>query len=677
MGETSPMTHNGKVRFGPFEFDPTMGELRKHGIRVKLQTKPLAMLSALVEKPGEVVPREQLRLRLWPAEPYVDFEAGLNTAAKRLRDALSDSADEPRYVETIPRTGYRFIAVLDKQHAPAPAVTAAPAAPRSRIVPILGAALTGAIALIVWLAMRQPSPPPEFRQVSFRKGQVVSARFAPDGQTVLYTLQNGAGRRVYASSLFGPESREIAGAEGSIVSVSKSGEMALIRASGLSPLGGGTLWRMPVNGGGAIEVDRNIFSADWAPDGSQLAVARATGGTVQLEYPPGKVLYKTSGYLTSVRFRPDGREIAFVHHPLRHDEAGSIEIVDLEGHARVLSKNWTVVGALSWHRPSGELWFSAARQGELRSVWAITASGGAVRRVLPGAGNLSVSDVSPDGRALVGRGGSRLEMAAASVESPEARDISWLDWSSVKDVSRGGESVLFEENGDGVAGKSVVFLHQRADQSTLKLGNGMAMALNSDASEALVLDDSDRKVLRMIPIGPGKPRELPRSGLTFQWARFYPDGKSMVALASRGQEPLRLYKVGVADGQSVPIAPPGMVRNTAVSPDGSTVAALCADGKLRLYPAGEVVPAEEPLAPILWTRNGIIVQHTSAYTSVPARLSVIDPKSGRTRPFAMVDPGDRFGVNAITRVVMAPDARHWAFSYRRTNGELFLSDRLR
>lgn len=670
------MTPNGKVCFGPFEFDPTMGELRKHGIRVKLQTKPLAMLSALVERPGEVVPRDQLRMKLWPEEPYVDFEAGLNTAVKRLRDALSDSADEPRYVETIPRTGYRFIAVLDKPVAPAPATNAAPP-PKPRGVPILGAALACAIGVIVWLALRQTPSLPEFRQISFRKGQVVSARFAPDAQTILYTLQSGAERRVYASNLLGPESREITGADGSLVSVSKSGEMALIRPTGLTPLGGGTLWRMPVNGGGAIEVDRNIFSADWAPDGSQLAVARATGGTVQLEYPSGKVLYKTSGYLTSVRFRPDGREIAFVHHPLRHDEAGSIEIVDLEGHARVLSKNWNVVTALAWQPPSGDLWFSAARQGELRAIWAIPVSGGPVQRVLPGAGNLSIADISADGRVLVGRGGSRLEMAVSGSDSREAQDISWLDWSSVKDVSRGGEVVLFEENGDGVAGKSVVFLHRRADKSTVKLGTGMAMALNSDASEALVLDDTDRTVLRMIPIGPGKPRDLPRSGLTFQWARFYPGGKAMVALAGRGQEPLRLYKVGVEDGRAVPIAPPGMVRNTAVAPDGSEVAALCADGKLRLYPSGDSVPADEPLAPILWTRDGIIVQHTSAYTSVPAKLSVVDPKTGAIRAFAMVDPGDRFGVNAITRVVMAPDARHWAFSYRRTNGELFLSDRLR
>ncbi len=671
------MAQNGKLRFGPFEFDPSAGELRKHGTRIKLQTKPLAMLSALVERAGEVVPREQLRLKLWPEEPFVDFEAGLNTAAKRLRDALSDSADEPRYVETIPRTGYRFIATLDKPKAPPPPAAVQPApVPRSRMLPVLGASLASAVALIVWLALRQAPAPPKFRQVSFRKGQVVSARFAPDGQTILYTLQDGAARRVYASSLFGPESREIPSSEGSLVSVSRNGEMALIRPSGLTPLGGGTLWRMPVNGGGSIEADQNIFSADWAPDGSQLAVARAIGGTVQLEYPSGRVLYRTSGYLTSVRFRPDGREIAFVHHPLRHDDAGSVEIVDLEGHARVLTKNWTVVTSLSWHRASGELWFSAARQGELRAIWAIPIAGGTVRRVIPGAGNLWVSDISPDGRALVGRGGSRLEMAAGSLDSPTAEDISWLDWSSVKDVSRGGELVLFEENGDGVAGKSVVFLHRRSDKSTVRLGSGMAMALNHDGTEALVLDDTDRTALRMLPIGPGKPRDLPRSGLTFQWARFYPGGRSMIALASQGEEPLRLYKVSVEGAHAIPIAPPGMVRNTSVSPDGSTVAALCADGKLRLYPAGDEVPSTEPLAPILWTPDGIIVQHSSAYTSVPARLSVIDPKSGALRQFAKLDPGDRFGVNAITRAVMSPDARHWVFSYRRSNGELFLSDRL-
>ena len=101
---------NQLIRFGVFEVDPRSGELRKKGFRVKLQDQPLQVLLAVLEKPGEVVTREELRSKLWPADTFVDFEHGLNAAMKRLRDALGDTAENPRYIETLPRRGYRFIA---------------------------------------------------------------------------------------------------------------------------------------------------------------------------------------------------------------------------------------------------------------------------------------------------------------------------------------------------------------------------------------------------------------------------------------------------------------------------------------------------------------------------------------------------------------------------------------
>src|SRR6266496_3818832 len=100
------------VRFGPFEFDGSSGELRKEGIRIRLQPRPVAILRTLLEEPGAVVSRDELRRRLWPEDTFVDFEGGLNTAVNRLRLALRDSADHPRYIETLSRTGYRFIGQL-------------------------------------------------------------------------------------------------------------------------------------------------------------------------------------------------------------------------------------------------------------------------------------------------------------------------------------------------------------------------------------------------------------------------------------------------------------------------------------------------------------------------------------------------------------------------------------
>jgi len=105
------------VRFGVFEVNPKTGEARKHGIHIKLQGQPLQILNMLLERPGEVVTREEMRRRLWPADTFVEFEHSLNSAVKKLRAALGDSADHPRYVETLPRVGYRFIAPVEKQAA--------------------------------------------------------------------------------------------------------------------------------------------------------------------------------------------------------------------------------------------------------------------------------------------------------------------------------------------------------------------------------------------------------------------------------------------------------------------------------------------------------------------------------------------------------------------------------
>lgn len=106
--------HAQRVRFGAFEADLRSGELRKHGMKIKLQDQPFQILAMLLECPGEIVPREELRHKLWPADTFVDFDVGLNTAIKRLRDALGDSAESPRYVETLPRRGYRFVAAVER-----------------------------------------------------------------------------------------------------------------------------------------------------------------------------------------------------------------------------------------------------------------------------------------------------------------------------------------------------------------------------------------------------------------------------------------------------------------------------------------------------------------------------------------------------------------------------------
>ena len=141
---------DGRVRFGAFEADFHAGELRKSGLKVKLHTQPLAVLELLLERPGEVVTREELRQRLWGADTFVDFEQGLNKAINKLREALGDQADNPRYIETMPRRGYRFVSPVTKQQSTLALVPKPEQKTRNTTIPI---AIAAGVAVLIALAV--------------------------------------------------------------------------------------------------------------------------------------------------------------------------------------------------------------------------------------------------------------------------------------------------------------------------------------------------------------------------------------------------------------------------------------------------------------------------------------------------------------------------------------------
>src|SRR5260370_10392187 len=125
-----------KVVFGPFEYDDLSGDLSKYGTRLRLQGKPLKILSFLVNRPGQIITRDELQRHLWEGTTFVDFEQGLNSAVNKLRQTLGDSADQPRYVETLPGRGYRFIAPIQRASTNAVLEMAAPAPLRIEPKPI-------------------------------------------------------------------------------------------------------------------------------------------------------------------------------------------------------------------------------------------------------------------------------------------------------------------------------------------------------------------------------------------------------------------------------------------------------------------------------------------------------------------------------------------------------------
>ena len=670
------------VQFGPFEVNLQTGELRKQGIRIRLQPKPWQVLRTLLENPGTVVTREELRSRLWPEDTFIDFESGVNTAINRLRLALSDSADHPRYIETLSRSGYRFIGHI---HTLPPVPTSIVEVPSPRKSSWYARLLRPAVvllglAIVVFGALRfQPAARNiQYRQVTFRRGQVAGARFTSDQQAIVYAAQwDKDPRQFYLAASDSPTARAL-GFEGfSLAAVSKSGELALLRSGGTANITGGTLYRVAINGGPTQHVDHNIFGADWSADGSRLAIVRVVAGEQQLEYPLGHILYRTAGWLSNVRIAPLDGAVAFIDHPVRHDDAGAVKIVDLAGSVRTLSDGWANLSGMAW-KNTGELWFTATRDHTPRSLWSVTTDG-RLRAVGQAPGMLTLRDIARDGRLLLTIEARRLEIAGWIAGDPGERTLSLTDWSRVQQLSADGGLLLFDESGEGAGPHTLSYLRRTRTGEIVRLGEGVAQALTADGSAALLLSES-RTRLRLVPTSGGAGRDLPASGLQYQWARLFPAGDRLLALANRPKQPLRLWVQSVADGSATELTGPLMVRNAAVAPDGKTVAILTPEGQLTIYTIGSaaprVIPADEPLAPIRWSRDGewLFVQHLRSNVQASSEVSRLRIATGERVHWKTLAPQDAIGVNSITGVVIADDERSYAYSYRRVLSDLFVAD---
>src|SRR5215467_7954162 len=673
------------VQFGPFELDRSAGELRKQGTRIRLQPKPMQILCALVERPGRIVTRDELKARLWPDDTFVDFESGLNTAVNRLRIALGDSAEQPRYVETEARNGYRFIAPTRLKPEPAVRVVAPSTPPeppkeRRHLVRWWAVAAIGlvAIGVVASVRLRLPRPPIAFRQITFRRGQVSGARFAEGSRSILYAAQwENEQRRIYQAHVGDPVSR-LLGFEGlSLAAVSRTGELAVLRSGGTMNIRGGTLSRVTVNGGLTQPIAENIFGADWSSDGTRLALVRVVAGAQQLEFPEGRVLYHTSGWISSVRVSPGDDAIAFIEHPVRHDDAGSIRLVDTRGNATTLAADWASASGLAW-KDHDDIWFTAARDNAPRSVWAVRRDC-KVRSVGQAPGVLTLRDIAQDGRVLLSVESRRLEMAGAIAGEAHERSFSLTDWSRVQQLSPDGALLLFDESGEATGWRPVAYIRNTRSGEIVRLREGLAQGLDPTGASAVVLSE-DRTKLWKVPVAGGAGTELPSSGLVYQWARPFPDGTRLLALANLPQQPLGLYIQNLQTGTANPLTGPLMVRNAAVSKDGSTVAILNPAGKLLLYATSggppRTIASDEPLAPIRWSKDGqwLYVIHLRSSVQSSAQVSRLRIATGEIHPWKVLRPADTTGVNSITGVTIADDEKSYVYSYRRVLSDLYLAE---
>ena len=537
-----------------------------------------------------------------------------------------------------------------------------------------------------------PLQPPLYRQLTFRRGSIRSARFAPDGQTILYSAAwQGNPTDVFTARPEAPESRSMGLSHTQLMSVSATAEMAVLLNS--KAVGAwvsmGTLARAPLSGGAPREVLEQVQWADWSPDGNSQAVVRDIGGRNRLEYPIGKPLYQTGGWIGHPRVSPKGDYIAFADHPLQGDDSGSLAIVDMAGNKKLLSAQWFTIQGLAWAPNGKEIWFTASKSGTDRTLYA-TSLDGQERIVarLPGA--LMLLDIAKDGRVLLVRADWRRELLGLFANDPKQHELSWLDYTYPSDLSADGKTLLFDEEGGGGAldySKSsgltyAVYIRKTDGSPAVLLGEGGAVSLSPDGKWAIAQTQESPSQFRLLPTGAGEPRDLTKDNINHSWAHWFPDGKRILFAADEPGKGVRFYVCDLGSGKSEPISPEGVNGTSfAISPDSQNVVGIGPDKKGYLYPTAggdsRVIPGINPgEQPITFSTDGRAL-YIYQPGELPARVYHLDVQTGQRTLWKELMPYDPAGVENIGPILMTPDAKTCVFGYHRMLADLYLVEGLK
>ena len=556
--------------------------------------------------------------------------------------------------------------------------------PVRRRWPIAWLLLAPAVAGAMFFAGKRAGrvTPPEFKQLTYRRGTIWNARFAPDGRIVYAASWDGAPSTIFE------ESHSLGLTEADILAISRSGQMLVsLHRHNTGPFQrAGTLAQMSVDGNSAPrELTNDVREADWTPDEKEMMVVRDVGGHSRIELPIGHVLYETSGWVSSARVSRDGSRVAFLDHAILNDDGGVVAEVDRGGRKKVVSGPYQTLAGLAWS-PRDEVWFSGSRGGSNRSLFA--AGGPGHDRILARvAGSVTLHDIAADGRAIVTQDIFRVRLFA-SRNGEKERELTWLDWSVAGDVTRDGREVVFTEAGEGGGPGYSVFIRDTDGSPAIRLGEGIGLKLSPDREwVAGVVHTATTDAVTIYPTGAGMARKIATRGLTVNLVDWMPDGKQILFTGSDGKS-VRLYLQDLAGGAPPrPISGDGFhqfVRT--ISADGKWVAASGPDQKDYLVPiAGALSGVERarPLSNLMagdqpsgWTADGSSL-YVVARGEIPVRVYRLDVQSGEKTLWKELQPYDIAGMYEASRVLPTPDGKTYVASYRQQLSDLFLLDGLR
>jgi len=536
-------------------------------------------------------------------------------------------------------------------------------------------------ALTMWMlgsragARNTAAPNPQFIPLTFRTGSVSAARFAPDGDTVIYSAAWGGDEyAVFMTRRGSAESRPLNIPGARLLGVSSTGDLVFVRGKHeavkvLAPTGTGTLARVAMTGGAPREILDDVIAADWSPSG-ELAVVRRE----QVEFPLGTTIHGSHRF-TYVRIAPDGQTLALVEGP-------DIVLLDRSGKKTTLSSGWGEMTTLAWSPSGDEVWFAASNR--RNEAWALRAVSqtGKERVVLPSPGaGMSILDIFRDGRALISTQIAKMGCSCLPPGQAQTRELSWLDGSAPEALSADGHSVLLSELLRGAGQKGSIYLRRTDGSDAIRLGDGYGEDLSPDGKWALTTEVPGRRHWILVPTGAGSPKILPSGTVVGRFeANFLPNGRQIVFGGREKDHGARVYVQDIDDGSIRAISAENVATSGLATSDSRYVIGQH-NGQVFKYPVDGSAPLPFPYlasgdVPLQWSvdESVLYVQRTGVW---PPAVDRVSTTTGKRERWKTIQPADSAGVDSVFRILITPDGKSYCHDYVRILAELFVVEGLK
>jgi eukaryotic-like serine/threonine-protein kinase len=557
------------------------------------------------------------------------------------------------------------------------------ARPRRRL--LFGVAAGLGLALVMlglgwWLGRAGGHAPlAEYQQITFRTGFMGNARFTPDGSIVYSASWEGGEPQLYMARADDPGARELGLKNAELLSISKSGELAVRLDTAF--FGGyaraGTLARVPLSGGTPREVLNNVQDADWAANGESMAVVRYVpeNNHWRLEYPVGKVLFDSINWISHPKISPDGKSVAFADHENPGgDDEGSVALIGPEGHEKKLASGWTTLEGIVWSPAGDEIWFTSSNSGSAANPRAVTLSG-KVRTITDVPGGMWLEDLR-NGTALMVTHQQRIGIRGMAPGGKEERDLGWFGWSLLRDISQDGRKILFEEEGDGGGANYTIFLRDTDGSPPARIGEGVAEALSPD-TKWVITKPAKGGPLSLVPTGAGESRQLTHDSISYNQVHWLQDGKRVLADGIEAGHGARDYLIDLNDGNSKPITPEG-VAGVRLSPDGRSTAVLGPDEKWGIWPLEgseiRLIPGLDAKYRVIgWAPDGgSVYAISSRERDKNAKVYQVNIVTGKMELWRTFGAETAAGVSSVGAPHLSRDATAYAYVYVRVLSQAYV-----